>query len=99
QALRESQQRFRDLFENSPDAIFVADLDGMVLDANFTACVLHGMTRDQLVGKNAVRDLVPLECRGTAAADFQRLAAGKLSWIEGESLTVSGRAVPVEVRA
>jgi len=28
--LRHSQQRFRDLFENSPDAIFVEDLAGMV---------------------------------------------------------------------
>jgi len=46
-------ERFRDLFENSPDAIFVEDMDGTVLDANFTACVLHGMTRDQLIGKNA----------------------------------------------
>ena len=57
--LRESQQRFRDLFENSPDAIFVEDLDGTVLDVNFAACVLHGMTRDQLIGKNALNDLVP----------------------------------------
>ena len=40
--LRESEQRFRDLFENSPDAIFVEDLDGMVLDVNLAGCVLHG---------------------------------------------------------
>ncbi|MGH8022390.1 MAG: PAS domain S-box protein, partial [Limisphaerales bacterium] len=33
-ALHESQRRFRDLFENSPDAIFVEDLDGNVLDVN-----------------------------------------------------------------
>ena len=42
-------------------------------------------------------------CRRRAAkqarADFQKLAGGKLSWIEGESLTADGRAVPVEVRA
>ncbi|HZF01119.1 MAG TPA: PAS domain S-box protein [Methylomirabilota bacterium] len=99
QGLRESQQRFRDLFENSPDAIFVEDLDGMVLDANFTACVLHGMTRDQLIGKSAIDDLVPPHRRETARTDFQKLADGKLSWVEGESLTVGGRTVPVEVRA
>jgi len=99
QALRESQQRFRDLFENSPDAIFVEDLDGTVLDANFTACVLHGMTRDQLVGKNALRDLVPPHMRDAAQDDFQKLATGKLSWVEGESVTINGRIVPVEVRA
>ncbi|HEY3760154.1 MAG TPA: PAS domain S-box protein [Verrucomicrobiae bacterium] len=99
QALRESQHRFRDLFENSPDAIFVEDMDGTVLDVNFAACVLHGMTRDQLIGKNAVNDLVPPARRENAREGFQKLAAGKLSWVEAESLTVNGRAVPVEVRA
>jgi len=99
QALRESQHRFRDLFENSPDAIMVEDMDGTVLDVNFAACVLHGMTRDQLIGKNAINDLVPAARRESAREGFQKLAAGKLSWVEGESQTVNGRAVPVEVRA
>jgi PAS domain S-box-containing protein len=97
--LRETQQRFRDLFENSPDAIFVEALDGTVLDANFAACVLHGLTREQLIGKNALEDLVPPSYRENARLDFQKLANGKLSWVEGESLTVDGRTTPVEVRA
>ncbi|MGA2854891.1 MAG: PAS domain S-box protein, partial [Verrucomicrobiota bacterium] len=99
QALRETQRRFRDLFDNSPDAIFVEDLDGTVLDVNFAACVLHGMTRDQLIGKNALSDLIPPARREAARIDFQKLAAGKLSWAEGESLTADGRFIPVEVRA
>ncbi len=99
QELRESRQRFRDLFENSPDAIFVEDLDGTVLDVNFAACVLHGLTREQLIGKNALRDLVPPSGRENARRDFQKLASGKLSWIEGKSLTADGNSTPVEVRA
>ena len=92
--LRESEKRFRDLFENSPDAIFVEDLNGTVLDVNFAACVLHGMTRDQLIGKNAINDLVSPRCREEARTDFQKLAGGKLSWVEGESLTADGRFTP-----
>jgi PAS domain S-box-containing protein len=99
QDLRESRQRFRDLFENSPDAIFVEDLDGTVLDVNFAACVLHGMTREQLIGKNAANDLVPPALRENARRDFQKLASGKLSWIEAEILTADGNSTPVEVRA
>jgi PAS domain S-box-containing protein len=97
--LHESEKRFHDLFENSPDAIFVEDLDSTVLDVNFAACVLHGMTRDQLIGKNAINDLVSPRHREEARTDFQKLAGGKLSWEEGESLTADGRCIPVEVRA
>ncbi|HUB87648.1 MAG TPA: PAS domain S-box protein [Verrucomicrobiae bacterium] len=97
--LMESERRFRDLFDNSPDAIFVEDMEGQVLDVNFAACVLHGMTREQLIGKNALQDLIPPPRREEAARDFQKLAGGKLSWIESEILTSDGRVIPVEVRA
>jgi len=97
--LLESEKRLRDLFENSPDAIFVEDLDGTVLDVNFAACVLHGLARDQLIGKNSLRDLIPPERREEARRDFQKLAGGKLSWVEGESVSADGRSTPVEVRA
>jgi PAS domain S-box-containing protein len=98
QALRESEQRFRDLFEGSPDAVFVEDLTGTVLDINPAACLLHGATRKDLLGKNVV-DLVPPERREEVARDFQALVQGRLQQIEGTSCTQDGRAVPVEVRA
>ena len=97
--LRQSQRRFRELFENSPDAIFVEDLHGKVLDVNRSACTLHGMTREQLVGKNSIEELVPPALRGPARADFQKLAAGQITWTESESLCADGRVEPVEIRA
>jgi len=96
---RQSEQRFRDLFENSPDAIFVEDLDGKVLDANLAASVLHGLSREQLIGKNSVEDLLPPDRRTVARRDFQKLAEGKLSWVEGETQVADGRVTPVEIRA
>jgi PAS domain S-box-containing protein len=96
--LRESERRFRDLFEGSPDAIFVEDLNGTVLDINPAACRLHGMTREDLIGRN-VFDLVPTERREEVARDFKSLVEGRLQQIEGASRTRDGRFVPVEVRA
>jgi PAS domain S-box-containing protein len=58
QALHKSEQRFRDLFEGSPDAIFVEDFEGTVLDVNPAACRLHGVRREDLIGKS-VAQLVP----------------------------------------
>ena len=34
-----NEKKFRDLFESSPDAIFVEDLDGSVLDVNPAVCL------------------------------------------------------------
>jgi PAS domain S-box-containing protein len=99
EALRESQRRFRDLFENSPDAIFVVDLSGIVLDVNLASCLLQGLTREQLVGKNYLAELVPESRREQARQDFEKMAGGKWTQAESESLTGEGRITPVEVRA
>ena len=72
EALHESQRRFRDLFENSPDAIFVADFNGIVLDVNLASSVLHGWVREQLVGRNIYTDLVPEGRREQARLDFEK---------------------------
>ena len=97
--LRQTEQRFRDLFENSPDAILVEDLAGKILDANQAGCLLHGLPSGQLIGKNAVEDLLPAERRAEARRNFQKLVDGKLSWVEGETVAADGRVIPVEVRA
>ena len=99
QDLRESEQRFHDLFQNSPDAIFVEDPEGNVLDVNMAACALHGVKREELIGRNALNHLIPASRRDEARRDFQKLASGELFRVEGESENAEGRAVPVEVRA
>jgi PAS domain S-box-containing protein len=96
--LRQSRQRFKDLFENSPDAIFVEDFGGVVLDVNAAACTLHGLTREQLIGKNAVEELVPASRREAARESLTRIVEGKTKWFESESITAGGRVVPVEAR-
>ncbi len=95
--LRESEKRFKDLFENSPDAIFVEDQDGNVLDANPAACRLHGMDRKTLIGKN-VLELVPPDQGEQVARDFPKVVNGGLEHVEGYSWTEDGRAIPIEIR-
>ncbi|MFO0841728.1 MAG: PAS domain S-box protein, partial [Gemmataceae bacterium] len=95
--LAEDEGRVRDLFSVSPDAIFVEDLDGTILDVNAKACRLHGEPRERLVGRN-VLELVPAEQRDQVRASFPRLVSGELTFVEGFSRTADGRAVPVELR-
>jgi len=96
-ALRESELRFRNLFEHSPDAIFVEDFEGNVLDANAAACHLNGMAYADLVGTN-VLELIPADKREGAARDFSKMVKGELEYVEGFSQTKEGRVVPVEIR-
>ena len=48
-ALRESEQRFRQLFEQSVDTLFVHDEKGRFVDCNSRACQLLGYTREELL--------------------------------------------------
>ena len=48
QALRDSESRFRSLFYNSLDAMFLTVPDGTILAANPSACTLFGMSEAEL---------------------------------------------------
>ncbi len=48
EALRESEGRFRRLFEESNDAVFIHDLEGTIHDVNSKACELLGYDKDTL---------------------------------------------------
>jgi len=52
EALEASEQRLRILFENVPDAIFLGDFAGNIVDGNKTAETMLGYSRDELIGKN-----------------------------------------------
>lgn len=51
-ALEESEQRLRILFEFAPDSIYLNDLRGTFIDGNREAERITGYTKNELVGKN-----------------------------------------------
>jgi PAS domain S-box-containing protein len=98
QSMRESEARFKLLFERSPDAIFVESEEGHILDVNEAACNLHEMSREELLSKTVI-DLVPEENREAVLETFPSLLEHGISYFEGESLTKSGKVVEVEIRS
>jgi len=49
-ALKKSEERYRELFEASPDAIILADIEtGMLIDANTAACKMLGRQLDEII--------------------------------------------------
>ncbi len=57
-ALKASEERFRAVFENALDAMFILDDVGSFVDVNPAACVLSGRSRQDLLKMN-VLSLVP----------------------------------------
>lgn len=55
--LRASEERYRTLFEDTPDGILIANPANYYLDANASACRMLGYSRDELIGLHA-RDIV-----------------------------------------
>ncbi|HNX50120.1 MAG TPA: PAS domain S-box protein [Thermoanaerobaculaceae bacterium] len=52
-ALRESEAKFRTLFEGSPNGIFLTDPETLeIVDCNHTACSMNGYSREELVGQS-----------------------------------------------
>src|SRR5437667_10102916 len=51
-ALHESEERYRELFENSRDAIYVHDLSGRYVSVNRAAETLSGYSRDEIIGRH-----------------------------------------------
>ncbi|MFX1313887.1 MAG: PAS domain S-box protein [Promethearchaeota archaeon] len=52
QKLKESEEKYRILFENSPYAIGIMDINGTILDCNANQEKIFGYKKDELVGKD-----------------------------------------------
>jgi PAS domain S-box-containing protein len=52
EALREAEERFRRVFEDSPLGIAVVGADFRLVDANPALCAITGFARDELIGRS-----------------------------------------------
>lgn len=98
QALKENEVKYRLLFENARDAIFVADTESMrIVDANEQACQLIGYTYEELMGKT-VFDLHPPDIREAVFQDFShRVIKTNNKLYETVVLHKDGRIISVEI--
>ena len=100
-ALRESEARFRQLFETSSDAIVIVDRDGRIVFANPAIERVLGRQPDALAGQD-LATLQPERFRAPYRRAMRRLLASgmqRLDWRAREftGLHADGREIPLEV--
>ncbi len=96
-ALRESEERYRQLFEDIDDTIIVHASDGKIIDVNSAACRHLGYSRDEFLHMNAIEINSPAFSIGYEERMRQRMEQGALNQVEGEILTKDGRTITVDI--
>jgi len=104
--LKESEEKFRRIFETANDAIFVADTQtGILIDANKQAENLLGLPKQKIIGMNQTELHPPEEAENykelfeSMIKDATVLNRSQSPSREGEVINVKGERIPVYISA
>jgi two-component system sensor kinase FixL len=103
EALRQSEQRYRKLYDGITDALFFHELrpdglPGKFLEVNDIACRRLGYTRDELLSMTPA-DIDAPDSEVDIADIFGRLARGETTMFEQIHIAKDGRRIPVEIHS
>jgi PAS domain S-box-containing protein len=98
--LHESEEKYRNLFENANDAILIADTKtGIILDANKQAEQLIGRPRQEIIGMHQ-SGIHPEQCVEYYKEKFhEHVQKGQVFDLEAEIVKKDGSIVPVFISA
>ncbi len=96
-ALMESEMRYRLLFENARDAIFLETEEEGIIAANLAAREIYGYSYEELRGMKTT-DLEPPESRRVPPHELYKSADSKeLSLFETITIHKDGKRIPIEI--
>ncbi len=97
-ALRQSEERFRRLYDDAPVGYHSLDADGRIVNINRTECEMLGLSREELIGRSYF-EFVPEEVREETRSVFlAKIQGGEIDRaFECCLLTCQGRALTVSI--
>jgi PAS domain S-box-containing protein len=95
ESLQVAHRRYRELFEDSIDPIFITDWEGHILEANRQAVITIGMSSEDL-GSVAIKDLHDQDLEKVGIG-YKNLTSGDTAIYESILHCCQGRDVPIEV--
>lgn len=97
-ALKKSEGKFRMLFEQSTDGLFILDMKGNFVDVNRTAYERLGYTKDEMLAMS-VSVLDPPEFAARVPERLAQIREHGFAIFESAHLRKDGTAMPVEINA
>ena len=95
--LQESEASLRRLYDALPDAVYVLDKNGRILDVNVACSLQTGYSREELIGRN-IFEFVRRKPSPRQLEDvYRRLEQGEIVVLQHEKVKKDGTSFPVEV--
>ncbi|MGH9966273.1 MAG: CHASE domain-containing protein [Pyrinomonadaceae bacterium] len=96
-ALRESEERYRELVENANDIVFTLDLAGTMTSVNRAVELVTGYSRDELIGMNMSEFLTSESTEVARHMTERKLSGEERTNYEVDVRTKDGRALTLEI--
>jgi PAS domain S-box-containing protein len=97
-ALRQSEQRFRALFEHAADGIYITNAEGRYIEVNARGLELAGCSRDEFLG-SSIADFVHPADKDRISAEVAQLKTGQPTYGEWRFVRKDGSTFHGEVSA
>lgn len=97
EAIREGEERYRELVENANDIVFTLDLQGNVTSINKAVENLTGFTQAELLKMNMTEFLTPQSTETARLMTTRKMAGEERTNYEVEVETRDGRAITLEI--
>jgi len=97
QALRESEERYRQLVENANDIVFTLDLAGNVTSINKAVESMTGYPQSELLGMNMADFLTPRSIESAHVMTQRKLAGEERTNYEVDVVAKDGRTFTLEI--